>query len=285
MTMHPAFSERLLCGVVALAAIGSLGWFGGKLRRENPVTPASQPTPAAHVPAVLAAAATEERAWAPPPAQRRGPAWIYDVFTPPEVFYDAGLRRFSVTPPRVDAPESAAPFGLELARIERKWFPLQLVGFAGAPGRYFGVFENLATGETFLASAGRDVAELGLTIADFDVRRMPLELPDSTVTAPLAAIADVHDRDGKVTRLTSVERCQDDVWVAVVAAPDAPSELRELREGASLTLGAIRYTLEKIHPAPPAIVVVRRSDDRPEPDVRTLGVRAAGFAESLPLNP
>lgn len=285
MTTNPAFPERLLFGIVALAAIGSFGWFGGKLRHGNPVTPASKLTPAAYVPAVLAATTTEENVWAPPPAQRRGQAWIYDVFTPPEVFYDAGLRRFSVTPPRVEAPESTAPFGLELARIERKWFPLQLVGFAGAPGRYWGVFENVATGETFLAEAGRDVAELGLTIADFDVRRMPLEWPDSTVTAPLAAIADVQDRDGRVTRLTSVERRHDDVWVAVVAALDAPSELHELREGASLTLGAIRYTLEKIHSAPPAIVVVRRSDDRPEPDVRTLGVRAAGFAESLPLNP
>jgi len=285
MTMNPAFSERLLCGVVALAAIGSLGWFGGKLRRGNPVTPTPKLAPAVYVPAVLAATATEEKVWAPPPAQRRGQAWIYDVFTPPEVFYDAGLRRFSVTPPRVAAPETAAPFGLELVRVERKWFPLQLVGFAGGPGRYRGVFENIATGETFLAAAGRDVAELGLTITDFDVRRMPLELPDSTVTAPLAAIADVHDRDGTVTRLTSVERRHDDGWTAVVAAPESPSELHELREGASLTLGAVRYTLEKIHPAQPAIDVARQSDDRSEPSVRTLTVRAGGVAGPLPLNP
>jgi hypothetical protein len=173
---------------------------------------AAEPDPVVKLTAARRSAATPEHedfaeAWQNPPSQARGLEWVYDVFTPPEIYYDQRSREFSVTPPKVpDAvmPVDSAP---ELAAAPSEPFRLQLVGFVGGEGTYRGMFENLATTEHFLARSGRDVPELGVSIVDFQVQRVRRETPDRMPANELIATAIVRDeRSGADIVLTNLER-------------------------------------------------------------------------------
>src|SRR5687767_7844597 len=132
--------------------------------------------------------------WAAPVAQSRGREWIYDTFTPPEIFYNARSKQFTVKPPSslVDEDTQEA-FGLELIAVRPEPFRLQLIGYAGGEGNWRGTFQNVISGEVFLAAAGRRVPNLGLTIRALDVSLQPVRIADSMTTNQRVATAVVRD--------------------------------------------------------------------------------------------
>jgi hypothetical protein len=153
------------------------------------------------------AASTVPADWRPPAASARGPEWTYDVFTPPEIVYDAEKQQFSVARSRGAEEASTVEREIPLSRAVRMPFRLQLIGYVGGEGRFLGTFENQLTGEVFLAQGGREVAELGLEIADFAVTRQPVVRADSLTSNQLIATAVVlDDTDGTETTLRLGER-------------------------------------------------------------------------------
>lgn len=268
--MNSPRPEHLLTGLAAIALASSIGWFG--LRSpEISRAPAIALSDSAYAPTAPAAPDAGTTKWPAPPAQRRGRDWVYEVFTPPEIFYDARTEQFTVAPPDAERERPAPPFGLTLRRVERKLYPLQLVGYAGAPGDYRGVFENETTAETFLGGTGRAVDRLGLTIVRLEVRPAPLILPESTTAHPLVAVAVVRDdRTGEEVTLSSAERLFTAAPVAYVAPVDAPDELREVREGDTFSLGAARFTVGPIQLDPSTVEVTEQTADQPQPVRRVL---------------
>lgn len=262
--------ERGLAGLGALALAGSLAWFalcGDAPDHEAPVTLSA----AAYAPAPPLSPPATTPAWAPPTAQRRGREWVYDVFTPPAIFRDARTGRLTVEALKPAEEPPAQPFGLTLRRVERPLYPLQLVGYAGAPGSYRGVFENVITGETFLGAEGRVIDGLGLTIARFDVQPAPLVLPESTTARPLVATATMHNRrTGDEVVLSSALRRFADAPVAWVAVTSSSDELREVREGGAFSAGDARFTIDHIQLDPPVVEVTKQTAGRPQPEHRTL---------------
>ena len=74
---------------------------------------------APYTPTAADAAVVKAETWVSPSAQSKGRDWVYDAFTPPEIFYNARSKRFTVKPPlsgSEDTPE--APFGLELVAAQ-----------------------------------------------------------------------------------------------------------------------------------------------------------------------
>jgi hypothetical protein len=146
--------------------------------------------------------------WPEPMPQPGGDAWLYDVFTPPEIFYRPATGEFTVTPlsasvqQRVENPgekETEAPL--------RVPFRLQLVGYMGNEGNYVGTFENVLTTEHFLARGGYRVPSLGLTIVDFQVRLMDADQPDAAgVRVPVATAVVRDEQAGRDVILTDRER-------------------------------------------------------------------------------
>src|SRR5438876_1315451 len=137
------------------AAVGSFAWFGVlspktiRAKTERAKNVASGPS--YHI-RDESARNLKAELWSPPPAQRGGTRWVYDVFTPPEIFYDARLRAFSVTPPTTAIARdeqggspgvAAAPMNIQLVGVKRALFRLQLIGFVGTDGGYLGLFENM----------------------------------------------------------------------------------------------------------------------------------------------
>jgi hypothetical protein len=283
MNLAAKRQDGLLVGFALAAAVASAGWFGWQSVSARRVPPAAaartKAAPAVpYQPSGIDAPKVETETWAPPPAQSRGASWVYDVFTPPEIFYDPRTKQFSVTAPTAEteaqpapAPEAAAPFGLELREVKRAPFRLQLVGYMGGEGNYRGTFQNALTTETFLAGAGRRIPALGLEIAGFDVRRRAVVIAGNPPANRIVAMALVRDElTGETVELNSLERTLTNTPVAVVAAADDPGHPRELRAGEAFKSGAATYKITKIQLAPPAADVTKEAPDLPRPDSRTL---------------
>ncbi|HVS53777.1 MAG TPA: hypothetical protein VHD62_15585 [Opitutaceae bacterium] len=277
-------NPRLLVFSALALALGSAATFavrgwresGGPARAEN-IALAAEP----YVPAFAEPTALRNDTWNPPPPQTRGRDWVYDAFTPPEIFYNARARQFTVKPPAglgEDEPEE--PFGLELVAVRPEPFRLQLIGYAGEEGHWRGTFENVATGEVFLAPAGRRVAALALSIQRLDVSPQPVAVPESMTTRQRIATAVVHDeRTGRDLQLTQRERQLTDTLSAVVATAGEGSA-REVRAGETFRIGESAYRIDRIQLSPPVIEVTKESPNLAQPDRRTLAPREVDPADN-----
>ena len=270
--------EKGWFGAALLIAVVSAVWFGGKekelerLRRPIRLDSARASGPAQ--PANREEPGERASTWPEPEAQPRGAEWVYDVFTPPEIYYDDEAEEFAVTL-RADGAEAAEPedaAGLELVAVKRALFPLQLFGYVGGEGHFVGSFENVRTGEVWLAGAGRELPGMNLVSADFSVQRRPAG------TGSDAAVATAVVRDGstgRVTTLTTGERAFTDELVAVVALDeDGEETLHELRQGEAVELNGETFTVEHLQRDPPgarftamaaSAALARRLELRPRP--------------------
>lgn len=278
-------SDKVLLTFAALLllasalAFGFLVWRGVGLQRV--AVEQVQLSDAPYAPSVAAAPVVKIEEWKTPPSQTRGREWIYDAFTPAEIFYNARSRQFTVKPPTATADEVIEEaFGLELVAVRPEPFRLQLIGFVGSEGNWRGMFENSASGEVFLAAAGRSVPKLGLTITAFDVRPQPIALAQSMTTQQRVATAVVRDdKTGRDVTITHRERHFTGTVSAFVAEEGATAT-REVRAGDVFKLGPATYRIEKVQLAPVQIEVTKEAPTLPQPERRTLFPREAETPES-----
>lgn len=214
-------------------------------------------------------APTAAPSWTKPRAQSPGAGWVYEVFTPPVIYYHAVARSFAVTPPE-GIRETSLAFGLELLDVKRELYRLQLVGYVGDGHDCMAAFTSPESPETFLARTGQRFGELGLTLAKLEVRRVHVG-DDSALTAyDLAAFATLRDeRSGADVTLDSRARRFTDTPLAVLRlrAGAAP---REMREGDAIEDDAVTYRIERIQLDPPEVIVAKRVAGLPYPETRVL---------------
>lgn len=268
-------SEKIYLGLALLVVAGSAAGFGTLVLRQERADafplPAVQLNEEPYVPKAVAAPPVKVEAWSAPAAQSRGREWVYDAFSPPEIYYNSRSRQFSVKPPAsLVEGDAAEPFGLELVAVRPEPFRLQLIGYVGASGNWRGTFQNTRTGEVFLAAAGRRLPTLGLTIRSLDVGSQSVTVADSMTTRQRVASAVIRDEQtGRDVTLTHRERVYTGTLFAFVAAP-GQSATREVRMGDAFKLGEASYRIEKIEAAPPSVEVVKETASLPQPDRRIL---------------
>ena len=137
-------------------------------------------------------------AWKQPTSQSRGKEWVFDLFTPPVIYYDAQAQAFVVTPPtasdakRVVESDDGGPL-LELVELRRSPYRLQLVGYAGEEGGYLAYLEYGPTGEIILAREGQDVPQAGVRVLAIEVRQELLESEASMPVVEEVGVARLDD--------------------------------------------------------------------------------------------
>jgi len=275
--------DKILFGAALLLLLASAGWMalqGSKLSQlddSNVVNPTSTDYMAAGIDAPTVATKT----WPKAGGQSSGAEWIYDVFTPPEIYYDAVSKKFSVTPPvppPVD-PVVEAPFGVELVQIKPDAFKLQLVGYIGSEGDYRGTFENTVSGETVIGRAGKTIPSLGLMIKSFEVKKITITSKDSMDTYVTEAIAVVVDtKTGDQVTLTNKHRSISGEPFAVLKV-DGSDQPVPYRAGATFQVGTAKYTVVSVTVEPPLAEVRKESPDLKEPITKTL----TPFVPAAPL--
>jgi hypothetical protein len=268
-----AFFAALALATMSLASFALLDWRAPRRGASAPMPP--RLADAGYVPSVAEPTPFDAATWNPPAAQSRGREWVYDTFTPPEIFYDARARQFSVRPPEAFVEKAPQPFGLELITVRPEPFPLQLIGYVGDDGHWRGMFENAFTGEVLLAAAGRRLPELGLTVTSLEVTVQPVSIADSMTTRQRVATAVVRDeRSGRELALSHRERKFTGRLTAVVLAA-GETVPREVRAGDEFRAGGAIYRVERVEGSPPAADVLKQVPGI-SPERRTLTSREAG---------
>lgn len=278
-------SDKVLLGAAALLALASAAGFGW-VTFTHP-SAASAPLPRVELatspyePTAPEAPAVRTDTWGAPVAQSRGREWIYDAFTPPEIFYNARSKQFTVKPPSSLLDEDALEaFGLELVSVRPEPFRLQLIGYVGGEGTWRGTFQNAVTGEVFLGFAGRRVPSLGVTIKSLEVSLQPIRVGESTTVRQRVASAVVLDeRANREVTLTHRERFFTGTITAFVAVP-GETATREVREGDAFKIGEASYRIESVKTTPPSIEVTKESSSLSQPDRRVLQPREAENADA-----
>ena len=226
---------------------------------------------------------TKPSLWTEPAAQRRGRGWIYDVFTPPSLYYDPRARLLSALPAAEAAradPAEAAP-DLELLTVRRGPFRLQLVGYAGGADDRRGIFANINTGETVIGREGERLSGQGLTVKSLSLKRPGAATDGSAETGDPVATAIVTDEStDEEMVLTNREQCRAGAPVGLFTSRKAPGFRRELREGESITVNGVNYCIERIDLQPPQIVVVYVGPGEIEPRIRTFAPQGVPLASS-----
>jgi hypothetical protein len=282
--MRAPSSDKILIGAAFLLVLVSAGAFGLLVlkhpRAKSGTVPQVQLADAAYAPVAPDAPPVKTETWAPPVAQSRGRDWIYDTFTPPEIFYNSRSKQFTVKPPSgLGDEEPTEAFGLELISVRPEPFRLQLIGFAGEEASGKGIFQNVISGEVFLGGAGRRVPNLALWIKKLEVTRQPILMRDSTTTRQRVATAVIHDdRANRDITLTHRDRVFTGMLFALVA-PTGDTSAREVREGDTFKLGEATYRVDKIQMTPPTVEITKESPQLTQPDRRALTPREVETAE------
>jgi hypothetical protein len=275
--MAVTYSDKLLLGVAVVALAASAGVFGTLARRTASAAPPEvaevELASTAYAPVIAAAEPVKTETWAPPRSQSRGREWMFDAFTPPEIFYNPRTKQFTVRPPTSLTDELDEVFGVELISVRPEPFRLQLIGYVGDEGNWHGTFENLLTGETFLAGVGRRLPNLALTVKSLEVRAEPVSLPQSMTTRQRVATAVILDeKNGREVSLTHRERKFTGTVLAMVQIAGQKAG-REVGEGDTFKVGEATFRVERVQLAPPAIEVTKEGPALAQPDRRTLTPR------------
>ena len=265
--------DKILFGAALCVLLASAGWMAMQSSKISKLRAASEVsiTPSAYEPQGIDAPTVATKTWAPAPSQSGGPLWVYDVFTPPEIYYDSATAKFTVTlPPPPPPPPPTTPFGVELVGIRQDTFRLQLIGYIGEEGDYRGTFENTLSGQTVIGRTGKKFSDLGLTIKSFDVKRKTIAIKESMpviVTEATAVIVD--DKTGEETHLTNHERRIKGDPFAVFRA-EGSSTTFEHRVGSKFTIGDANYSVVSVVAEPPSAEVRKEAPDLTEPLTKTL---------------
>jgi len=266
--------DKILFGIALVLLLASAGWALLQTSKLSELRNSANAGAVSSVysPAGIDAPRVSTKVWPQPLAQTRGAEWIYDVFTPPEIYYDATTKQFSVTPPVnvPDKPKEPIPFGVELVSIKQDIFRLQLVGYIGGEGDYRGNFENALSGETIIGRAGKEFTDLGLKVKSFQVKRNVIKSPDSMDTIEIEAIAVVVDtKTGDETTLTNKRRLIKGTPIAILKETVSGNTIEKKAEG-TFVIGDATYTVVTATAEPPSVVISKTSPSLVAPETKTL---------------
>lgn len=270
--------DKIFFGASLVLLLASAGWMALQTSKISKFDSSSDVTitPSEYEPRGIDAPTVTAKTWATAPAQSSGELWVYDVFTPPEIYYDTTTAQFTVTPPkgpeqpeRPEPPEER-PFGVELVGVRQDNFRLQLVGYIGEEGDYRGTFENAQSGETIIGRAGKKIADLGLTIKSFEVKRKTTRSDESMpiiVTEATAVIVD--DKTGEEITLTNLARRTRGEPFAVLRSVETGVTF-EQKPGTKFLEGNATFTVLSITSEPPSVELRKEAPDLEEPVTKTL---------------
>lgn len=267
--------DKLLLAI----AIAALGWTLDWVRRQQTVSRLVRaeaanlrPPAAAYVPESRKPAAVTMSSWSKPRTQSQGEGWLYEVFTPPVIHYNAADRAFALTPtgPVIESSDAKSS-AWELLAVKPDAFRLQLAGYFGTPGDYLVAFLSPKSADTHLVREGHRFAGLELIFRSFEVRNVLVEENESGPVHEVAALAVLFDeRSNREVILDSRLWRFADSPVAVLRQPNSEAGPRELREGDAFAEGDVLCRIERIQLDPAEAVVSRATPGLPVPELRAL---------------
>jgi hypothetical protein len=226
--------------------------------------------------------------WPEPQAQPRGREWLYDLFTPPAIFWDPRGPTLRAAAPADPMPAGSAgrPPDLELLQVRRGVFRVQLVGYAGGPDGLRGIFADAASGETVIGRGGERLAGSQVTVRRLRLDRRQGEANGDTAEREAAAIAVVvEDGTDREIELTTRGPCLAGAPVGLFGSRCGREFRREARAGESFMLNGASYCVEQIDLQPPQAVVACAPSAGAGPPIRTVMAQSSPTDGATPPGP
>lgn len=222
-----------------------------------------------------------EVSWPDPSAQAAGPEWVYDVFTPPEIYIDAS-GRFVPTGWKPAPPPT--PFGVYLSKIVRKSYRIQLEGYieedrSDSSKSLLLFFDEESQKQVRLRPGGQS-EDSEFKVLNFDIER----LRDEDGNIDIDAKANLLDlRTGEEVQLTHGElRYEEGVTVQIRSEGDV-NFMQELSQAPiSFRTEDSEYTLLEINIEDSSILVEKLSDQFEENEIRILNASSLDSTQSFP---
>ena len=203
--------------------------------------------------------------WEAPPPQSSGDDWVYDIFTPPRIYYDEVNDIFVVRPPGREGVERVE-LEIQFVRFEEQPYRIQLTGYAGRDEDPLITFLNNETGEVIVTRKNREVPEADMEVRSFNVRRE--ERNGVVMRIPEAVIFDRRTGD-EVMLVEEETRYLDEPAIVVTTSEDPPRTINA-RPGEMFDVGEYSYLVEAYTVDPPGIDILKHSPERDEPRRTTL---------------
>jgi hypothetical protein len=215
----------------------------------------------------------EKKHWDEPAKQQDD--WIFEVFTPPRVFFNQETMRFLVQLPAGDvAQPPPTEFGLEVVGIKRDPFRVQLTGYSGSVG-YFRFNDQNERGR-----AKQVFEEAGIEVVSVEEERIVESDPENPKQTPRIrrqGVAVVKDlKDGTEYRLVSgaiTNYAYPVVEAEVRIAETRESHSKHLRAGDVWEIEGAKYTLVSVDEENNSAVIKKELLDGSSPEkIETLKV-------------
>jgi len=226
--------------------------------------------------------------WENPAPQSAGPQWIFDIFTPPVIYYNAITNEFDLRH-TIEIPKEP-DFGVQLVDVREELYRIQVAGY-GAPrnGNFFVNLENVETGDFVLARELKDYPTLQAELRSFRTDRVPVPHAGSTNVTMEVAFAVIYDKRLETeVELRSDQKLKEDEPTAIFIPTVTGGAEIAAKAGESFNLGDFTYLVESIE-APTATVVRINRADPTERESKTLAVlrpeaQARGASQSQPTS-
>ena len=215
-----------------------------------------------------------------PEAPKQSTGWVYDVFTPPQIFLD-NEGNFTIKPPYEDVV-AVEPFGLYLAKLERPLYRVQMDGYIeedyNDTSKTLLLFHDIESGGSVRARIGTTVDSSAFKVHSFDVSREFGE--DGSLTK--SATAQIIDlRTGDTITLTHGEALYaDGIDIVLRSHQDPTVILRPMAEGEEFSTPLGKYQVEAID-LDARTVTVKKMPFNEEAEYRVETLLLEKFSESI----
>lgn len=274
--MSATTTDKILLGAASLLFLGACAWAWFQETDLGDAAVINAPTSGREYKSEpIVTLDMETKRWPDAQPLARGKEWLFDVFTPPQIFYDANTTAFTVTPPRGKEEVKIDPFGLDLLAVDREDFRLQITGYSGSGEKARGFFENVETKAMIIGAEGKKIPELNLEVIKFTVGKQRLAAADGgTPQIVTAAIATVRDtKTGEETEINSAERAKQALPIATFRAATSGKEYKA-RAGESFKDGDVTYKVDLLTDQPPkATVTKQKAGAEATPETKVLEVQ------------
>lgn len=267
------YFERVVFGTVVLLVLISVSWswwVRNEIKRihTNPV--AVRLAKSTYQAVELPVSAKKHENWTIPSAQSAGDGWVYELFTPPVVFYNPSTKQFAVTSPS-DGVKTTRGFPIELIAVRRELYRLQLNGYFGETGSYTVAFTQPDKPGALLAREGTRLDEHALTLRKFFVRRSLSSSDPVSGSSDAVAFAELYDeRTGAMVLLNSREPGFADEPVATIRINFANGEQRDVHAGDVISEGKFVYRINRVTFMPAGLIVSREETGRSVTETKVL---------------
>ncbi len=223
-------------------------------------------------PVNLASENRELKSWDGPECQSPGKDWVFEVFTPPIIFFDPRTSAWTLEPP-VEEVEKDKPVGFELLVFQRELYRLQYNGYLVAPSGgvkdTMVLIDNLETEKGIYGRVGQRFEDDHFYIRSFDVMRYLVQSDNSNQTPYFdenIRLVVFDERLGEDITLTGNKKRYKPQVKAVIRMIEDPIQTVTVGEGESFIIAEAEYKCVEIDLANNS-VRVRRNLSAPANEV------------------